>query len=205
MDNRARGKIFVIDDDESVRRSISLLLKSAGYLTETFENVAEFLTMDNYPGTGCILLDIFMDGESGLELQDIITKKYTALPVIYITGYGDIPMTVQAFKKGAINFLQKPLDDRKLFMAVDEALGLSAAIVTSQMERARLKSLIDTLTTREFEIFRNVITGMLNKQIAAKLNIAEHTVKLHRGRITEKLGLKSVAELVSLAEKLNIK
>ena len=205
MDNRTKGMIFIIDDDESVRRSISLLLKSAGYLTETFEHAAGFLTMESYSGTGCILLDIFMDGESGLELQDIITKKYMSLPVIYITGYGDIPMTVQALKKGAINFLQKPLDDRKLFMAVDEALGISATIISSQNEKARLKSLIDTLTTREFEIFRNVITGMLNKQIAAKFDIAEHTVKLHRGRITAKLGLKSVAELVRLAEKLNIK
>ena len=205
MIKNPEGKIFIIDDDEDVRRSLNLVLASDGYLSEQFESIEVFLASCDFNGPGCILLDIFLDGESGLELQHIISEKFRNLPIIYITGFGDIQMSVQAVKKGAINFLQKPVDDQKLFSAIDEALGYSKSMVNLMNERNRIQTLFDSLTPREYEIFRYVIKGLLNKQIAAELNITEHTVKLHRGKITEKLGVKSALELGFMAEKLNFK
>ena len=198
-------RIFLVDDEEMVRRGFSLLLRSAGYLADSFSSVKEFMESFSYDGPGCILLDIFLEEESGLELQDQIISKINHLPIIYITGYGSIPMSVRALKKGAINFLQKPVDDQQLIAAVEEALKKSSAMVRERDETLRIKSLLDKLTQREYDVFRLLLTGMLNKQIAAELNIAEHTVKLHRGHITQKLNVKSVAEMVRLAETLNIK
>jgi len=195
--------MFIIDDDLSVRRSISLLLKSAGYNTESFGSADEFIELENHDGEGCIILDIFMEGRTGLELQEEIRQKFPALPIIYITGQGDIPMSVQALRKGAVNFLQKPVEDHVLLEAVNEALQLSHEIFIEIRETKRIKYLLNTLTNRESQVFRLLITGKLNKQIAGDLNIAEHTVKLHRGNITKKLGVKSVAELVKLAQKIN--
>jgi FixJ family two-component response regulator len=197
-------KVFIIDDEESVRRSFSLLLNSAGYAVESFAGTEEFLAQENYQGEGCILLDIFLDGKSGLEIQEEIRDKFTHLPIIYITGFGDIPMSVQALKKGAINFLQKPVDERQLIAAVEEALKESRIIVSRISKADQIKSLIQTLTPRELEIFRLILTGKLNKQIASDLNIAEHTVKIHRGNMTKKLGVKSVAEMVHMANHMNI-
>lgn len=181
-----------------------MLLNSAGFPVESFDNAEEFIENVNYTGIGCIILDIFMDGKSGLELQEVIAQKFKCLPIIYITGHGDIPMSVQALKKGAVNFLQKPVDDLQLLTTVEEALQKSREMCAAQQEEARIKALFNSLTPRELEIFQQVITGKLNKQIAADLNIAEHTVKLHRGKITEKLGVKSVAEMVHLAEKMDL-
>ena len=198
------SRIFIIDDDEAIRRSISLLLNASGYATESFAGAEEFLETVDYSGAGCILLDIFLEGKTGLELQEEIKNKFQNLPIIYITGLGDIPMSVRALKKGAANFLEKPVDEQQLLDAVEEALSLSYQKVPEQKETSRIRSLISTLTPREYEIFRYLITGMLNKQIASKLNISEHTVKLHRGKITGKLGVKSVAEIVLMAKKLNL-
>jgi FixJ family two-component response regulator len=197
-------KIFIVDDDESVRRSLSLLLTAAGYTVESFANSDGFLAIDKNQGAGCILLDIFLDGRSGLEIQEEIREKFTHLPIIYITGYGDIPMSVQALKKGAINFLQKPLDEKQLLDSVEEALQVSREFITLMSKSEQVKSLLQRLTPRELEIFHLVITGKLNKQIASDLNIAEQTVKIHRGNITKKMGVKSVAELVRLAEKAGL-
>jgi FixJ family two-component response regulator len=205
MIKSAQAMIFIVDDEEIVRRGLSLLLRSAGYSVETFSSVADFLAMDAYVDAGCILLDIFMGSESGLDLQETVTGRFTNLPVIYMSGHGSIGMSVHAIKKGAINFLSKPFEDLQLFEAVEEALAKSMEIIKNRREMSALKTMVDSLTSREVEIFMLVITGMLNKQIAGKLNIAEHTVKLHRGRITEKLGVKSVAELVLIAERLNLK
>jgi FixJ family two-component response regulator len=198
-------KIFIIDDDENVLKGISLLLLSGGYNAETFENAKKFLASDDRKQPGCILLDIFMEEESGLELLDAIKEKFPNLPIIFITGHGDIPMSVTALKKGALNFLQKPVNDKQLFLAVSEAISNSRTLIEFELERNKIKAKIDFLTPRELEIFGHVIRGRLNKQIAAELDIAEHTVKLHRGKITEKLGVKSVPELIHMAEKLNIK
>ncbi|MEZ5083136.1 MAG: response regulator [Bacteroidales bacterium] len=196
--------IFIVDDEASVRRSFSLLLSAAGYSVESFARSDEFLARESYLGIGCILLDINLDGKSGLELQDEIREQFSCLPIIYITGIGNVPMSVQALKKGAINFLQKPVDEKQLIESVDEALEKSKTLCADQVEKSRLRSLFETLTPREIEIFLLVITGLLNKQIAGELNIAEQTVKIHRGKITEKLGVKSVAEMVRIAEKLHL-
>ena len=203
--NKTNGKIFIIDDDEEICQSISLLLKSAGYKIETFNSTEKFLVTENHNGAGCILLDVFLGGKTGIELQEEIETKFESLPIIFITGQGTIPLSVEAMKKGALNFLQKPIDDKELFSAIEEALNRSNALLTVQNEVEKFKSLVNSLTAREYEIFRHVISGMLNKQIAAELGIAEHTVKNHRLNITEKLKVKSVAEMVYMAEKLNIK
>lgn len=197
-------RIIIVDDDESVRKGISLLLIAGGYQTETFGSIADFLNFCDFNTTGCILLDIFLGEESGLEFHDAIKERFSNLPVIYITGHGDITMSVRALKNGALNFLQKPVDEKNLFPAVEEALDHSLTLFRKQVEKKSIKAKIDSLTAREFEIFRFVIRGALNKQIAAELNIAEHTVKLHRGKITEKLGVKSVPEMIYLAEKIQI-
>jgi FixJ family two-component response regulator len=197
-------KIFVIDDDASVRRSLPLLLKASDYDVETFSSSEEFLNREQFNGTGCIILDINLEGISGLELQEELMNKQDSLPIVFITGKGGVPESVQALKKGAIDFLQKPFDDEQLLNAVEEALTKSHEIKKEFDQLKKLQDLLSNLTERELEVFKYVITGMLNKQIAYKLNIAEHTVKLHRGKITEKLGVKSVAELVRIAEKAGI-
>jgi two-component system, LuxR family, response regulator FixJ len=203
--NNEHCKVFIIDDDPSVRKSISFLLRSAGYSVESYSSAEEFLDLEEFKGEGCILLDIFMEGRSGLELQVEIAGKFSCLPIIYISGQGDISMSVRALKTGAINFLQKPIDEKILFPAIEEALNISHQIHCKNKEENRLQSLVGSLTGREYQVLRHLVTGKLNKQIAAELNIAEHTVKLHRGKITEKFGVKSVAELVRIAEKLNIR
>jgi FixJ family two-component response regulator len=197
-------RIFVVDDDESVRRSLLLLLKAGGYNADSYSSAEDFLSLENHEGVGCILLDIFMEGRSGLELQEAISERFPNLPIIYITGQGNVPLSVQAMKKGAINFLQKPVEDHALFTAVEEALNSSKGWFAAHLDEIQAMERISTLTARELEVYRLIITGMLNKQIAARLNITEHTVKLHRGKITDKLGVKSVAEMLLLAERANI-
>jgi FixJ family two-component response regulator len=204
VSKKPESKIFIVDDDISVRRGISLLLNSAGYSVEAFENIRDLLQTENINLPGCILLDIFLGEESGLELHDAIRNKFKNIPIIFVTGHGDIPMSVQALKKGAINFLQKPVDDKLLLTAVDEAIKNSHDLLDIQKEKDECKALIDSLTPRELQILRFVIKGKLNKQIASELNIAEHTVKLHRGRITEKLGVKSVPEMIYIARRSDI-
>jgi FixJ family two-component response regulator len=201
---KGTNKVFLIDDDLPVRRSLALLLKMTGFDVVSFSSAEEFLAIECDLCKGCILLDIFLQGKSGLELQEEIKCTFPYLPIIYITGQGDIPMSVQALKKGAVNFLQKPIDDKKLLAAVEEAIQISNEIYQAKTEKDRLKLIFGSLSPRECEVFRLIITGKLNKQIASELAITEHTVKLHRGKITKKLGLKSVAEMVRLAEKLNL-
>lgn len=203
--DKINNKIYLIDDDDEICQSISMLLKSAGYKVETFNSTEKFLITENHNGAGCVLLDVFLGGKTGIELQEEIETKFECLPIIFISGQGNIPMSVEVMKKGAINFLQKPIDDKELFTAIEEALKRSNALVTKNYELEKFKSLVNSLTAREYEIFRFVISGSLNKQIAAELGIAEHTVKNHRLNITEKLGIKSVADMIYMAEKLNIK
>lgn len=195
------SRIYIVDDDMSVRRGLSLLLVSAGYNVEAFGNIRDLIQNEDINMPGCILLDIFLGEESGLELQDAVRNKFKNIPIIFITGHGDIPMSVRAIKKGALNFLQKPVDDLILLSSVEEAVRNSQFLFNKQIEKDRCKTLIGFLTPRELEILRFVIKGKLNKQIASELNIAEHTVKLHRGRITEKLGVKSVPEIIFIAER----
>jgi FixJ family two-component response regulator len=203
--DKKKFKVLLIDDDEEILQSISLLLKSVGYSVECFKVIEQFLERENYTGAGCILLDVFLKGKSGLELQEVLETKFDCLPIIFITGRGSIPMSVKAMKKGALSFLQKPIDEKELFKVIEEAFDKSNALVTKHDEIEKVKSLVNSLTAREYEIFCYLITGMPNKQIAYALNVSENTIKNHRLKITEKLGVKSVAEKIYIAEKLNIK
>jgi FixJ family two-component response regulator len=198
-------KIFIIDDDEEVQSSISLLVRSAGYKVKAYSGIEQFLENENYTGAGCILLDVFLKEKNGLELQEEIETKFDCLPIIFITGFGNVPMSVEAIKKGALNFLEKPIEDKRLFKAIEEAVLKSQALIINRDEIEQFKTLISSLTAREYEVFCYVITGMLNKQIANELNVSENTIKNHRLSITEKLGVKSIAEKIYIAEKLKIK
>jgi two-component system response regulator FixJ len=196
--------VFIIDDDASVRKGLSRLLRSAGYHAETYPSAEEFLRREHFDGAGCIVLDVQMPGLSGMDLQDMLNKADYSMPIIFITGHGNIPMSVQAMKRGAVDFLPKPFDDEELLEAVKKAVEKDRKTKAERAEVHDALRRIEQLTPREHEIFRHVITGMLNKQIALKLGIAEKTVKVHRGRVMEKLGVDSVAELVRLAESANI-
>ncbi|MGZ3593943.1 MAG: response regulator transcription factor [Syntrophales bacterium] len=196
--------IFVIDDDAPVRKSLSRLLDAVGFSTESFASADQFLKRERFEGIGCIILDVRMPGLSGMDLQDELNKADYSMPIIFITGHGDIPMSVQAMKKGAVDFLPKPFDEDQLLDALRKAIEKD---MQAKAERAGARDILgrmEQLTPREYEILQYLITGMLNKQIAFKLGIAEKTVKIHRSRVFEKLGTRSVAELVRMAEKAGI-
>jgi FixJ family two-component response regulator len=197
--------VFVIDDDPSVRKSLSRLLRSAGHAVETFASAEEFLAREHFDGIGCIILDVQMPGLSGMDLQVELSKAETSMPIVFITGHGDIPMSVEAMRKGAVHFLTKPFDGNDLLRAIGEAIQKDRKAKAERAEIHDLRNRLSLLTPREYEILRYVITGMLNKQIAFQLNIAEKTVKIHRGRVMEKLRVDSVAELVRLVEKAGIR
>jgi FixJ family two-component response regulator len=199
--NGPNPTIFVIDDDASMRRALSFLLESAGYKVETHSSAEEFLRREHYDGVGCIILDVRMPGLSGMDLQEKLIRYDYRMPIIFLTGHGELSMGVQAMKKGAIDFLTKPCDDEQLLGAVQSAIEKDMQARGSYKEKQEIRRRIELLTPRENEILRYVIGGMLNKQIAAKLGIAEPTVKIHRGRIMVKLCAESVADLIHLAGK----
>ncbi|HME45740.1 MAG TPA: response regulator transcription factor [Syntrophorhabdales bacterium] len=208
-DNRSpftgvRPTVFVVDDDASVRKSLSRLLDSLGLITETYASADEFLKREHYGGVGCIVLDVRMPGLSGMDLQDELSKADYSMPIIFISGHGNIPMSVRAMKKGAVDFLPKPFDEQELIDALKKAIEKDRTAKAERTEARDIQTRIEQLTPREYEIFRYVITGMLNKQIAFKLDIAEKTVKIHRARVFEKLCANSVAELVRMAEKAGV-
>jgi FixJ family two-component response regulator len=196
--------VFVIDDDASMRRALTYLFQSAGYKVETHSSAEKFLKRKHYDGVGCIVLDVRMPGLSGMELQEKLMGSDYRMPIIFLTGHGEVSMGVDAMKKGAIDFLTKPCDDEQLLAAVDSAIEKDKQARGSYKEKQEIRGRIELLTPRENEILRYVISGMLNKQTAAKLGIAEQTVKIHRGRIMEKLGAESVADLVRLVGKAGI-
>jgi RNA polymerase sigma factor (sigma-70 family) len=198
--------IYLVDDDPSIRSSLSLLLESAGYDVICFKSANDLLKygLDSLT-SGCIILDVKMPGISGIELQKELTSHDFDIPIIFITGHGDIPMSVQAIKNGAVNFLAKPFEDNELLDAIDEALLRENESLGKKSEQDQIKQKIDTLTPREDELLRYLITGMLNKQIAYELNISERTVKAHRKQVLKKMGIQSIAELVRLTEKAGIK
>jgi FixJ family two-component response regulator len=203
--SEVKSLIFIIDDDNSVRKSLARLLQSVNYEVETYSSAEEYLQREYFSGIGCILLDVNLTGMSGLKLQEVLLDRLPQqLPIIFITGKGDVPMSVSALKKGAVNFLLKPFEDKQLLDAVEEAVKLCGDIKIESDEKLRMQQLLDKLTLREFEIFRYILTGMLNKQIAAELNISEQTVKIHRGSITHKLGINSTAEMARIADRLDI-
>jgi FixJ family two-component response regulator len=203
--NNPNPTIFVVDDDPSVRIGLERLLRSTGYNVEIYGSAQEFLeTTPDCPGPACLVLDVKMPGLDGLELQDQLQKREYTMPIVFITGHGDIPMSVKAIKRGAIDFLTKPFDETDLLKAVQEALKKDVANRSAMNERQNILQRVKSLTPREYEILTYVITGMLNKHIAYHLTISEKTVKVHRGRIMEKLEIHSVAELVHMADKAGI-
>ena len=202
--NQLKSKVLVVDDDPSVRRGVARLLRSAGFEIEAFTSAREFLERERFDGPSCLVLDVKMPEMDGLDLQKELNSRGLTLPIIFITGHGDIPMSVKAMKAGAVDFLPKPFDDDALLGTVRRAIENDTLKYRERAELAGIKERIATLTTREYEIFTYASTGLLNKQIAAELGIAEKTVKVHRGRVTRKLGVVSVAELVRLARKAGI-
>jgi FixJ family two-component response regulator len=191
--------VFIIDDDISIQRSLSLFLSAYDYTVETFSSSEEYLEREIFTGTGCIILDINMEGKSGLELQDELLTLGSHLPVIFITSKGNVHLSVQTIRKGAVNFLEKPFKEDELLNSVSEAIELSRTLKTEKDEIRIAKDLTKLLTTRETEILRYLITGMLNKQTAAALSISEHTVQLHKLSISNKLGVKSIPEMIRIA------
>jgi RNA polymerase sigma factor (sigma-70 family) len=198
--------VFVIDDDYEIRESLRLLLDSAGYRVKTFGSAEEFLESDQRTSeSACIVLDVELAGLNGLELQRELTTKNHPMKVVFITGHGDIPMSVRAMKHGAVDFLCKPFDDDALLDAIEEALMKNSMAREHCREKNIIQRRLDLLTARESEILRYVIAGMLNKQIADALNISERTVKAHRKQVLKKMEVDSIAELVRLTEKVGIK
>jgi len=196
--------VFLVDDDASVRKSLSRLLRSAGLHVETFASANEFLNREPFYGNGCIVLDIKMPGLSGTELFEGICKADYSMPVVFLTGHGDISMSVQSMKQGAVDFLTKPVDDEQLLNAVQIALARDETEREQHSNAICIRQRLKTLSAREYEVLTHVITGMMNKEIGYTLGISEKTIKVHRGRVMNKLGVSSVADLVRLAEKAGV-
>jgi len=201
----AQPVVFVIDDDASMRGAISSLIRSVGLRAEVFASVSEFLVHKRSSATSCLILDVRLPGVSGLEFQSELAKANAQIPIIFITGHGDIPMTVKAMKAGAVEFLTKPFRDQDLLDAIQVAL--ERARVREEKERGvvELRKKFETLTAREQEVMGWIAGGLLNKQVAAEIGVTEITVKVHRGNVMRKMAAKSFADLVRMAELLGVR
>ena len=198
------GTVFVVDDEPSVRRALERQLRTAGFRVETFASAQDYVARAPQAGIACIVTDVRMPGMSGLDLQDSLAQAGRALPMVFITGHGDIPTTVRAMKGGAVNFLPKPFAEREILAAVAEALERSRAIERERRETGSLRARYEALTAREREVLALVAAGLLNKVIADRLGIAETTIKVHRGRVMGKMGAASLADLVRMSERLGL-
>ena len=200
----ANSFVFLIDDDASVRKGVSRLLRSAGYKSETFASASDFLERKEHSGPACVVVDVRMPGLNGMDLQGLLIQRRSEEQLVFVTGHGSISMCAQAMKAGAVDFLSKPFRETELLECVERALARSAEQRRRAAAKAEARRLLELLTPREFEVMQLVITGMLNKQIAGELGTAEKTIKVHRGRVMKKLGIVSVAELVRLVETAQI-
>jgi len=197
--------VFLVDDEASVLKALARLLRSAGLNVKTFASPQEFLEHHDPHAPGCLVLDVAMPGLNGLDLQRALAAKGTELPIIFLTGRGDIPMSVQAMKQGAVDFLTKPTNDEDLLAAIRAGIDKDRANRRAGAERSKLQQQLASLTPREREVLRYIIAGRPNKQVAADLGIVEKTVKVHRARILKKMNIRSLAELVRMAECAGIK
>jgi FixJ family two-component response regulator len=196
--------VYVVDDDAGVRKALKRLLQAAGFEVLCYASAAEYLNNDDRSRVGCLLLDVAMPGISGLELQEALVASGNDRAIVFLTGHGDIPKSVQAMKAGAVDFLTKPIDDVKLLSAVRVALEKDTRARKLRAQRQSVEQRVSTLTHREHEVLQHVVSGQLNKQIAADLGTVEKTIKVHRARVMAKMGATSVADLVRLAEQAGI-
>jgi len=194
--------IFIVDDDPSVRESTKLMLEGVGFNVKTFASAQDFISAKLQEGLGCLILDVRMPGISGLDLQEKLVSAESPLPVIFITGHGTVPMSVRAMKAGAVDFLQKPFEEQDLLDAINRAITQQREKKSKKDEEDELQQRLKALTSREYEVFSLLVTGMANKEIAYKLGTSERTVKAHRAQIMEKMKAGSFADLVRFAEKL---
>jgi FixJ family two-component response regulator len=193
--------VFVVDDDEAVRKAVSRLLRSAGIAVAVFASPREFLAQYNPATPGCLVLDMAMPDFNGLQLQTALTEKGCILPIIFFTGHGDVSKSVQAMKQGAFDFLSKPVKDTDLLTAVRAAIERDTVVRREQAKLSEIRARLDTLTSREREVLEHVVSGKLNKQIAGDMGITQATVKMHRAHVMAKMKVQSVAELARLTER----
>ena len=196
--------VFVVDDDRLVRDSVADLLNSAGFTVQTFGSATEFIQSQRPDVPACLILDVELPDFSGLDLQAELSKSGIEMPIVFLTGHGDIPMSVRAMKAGAVEFLTKPFGKQELLDAIEEALLRDSEVRKHRSENFELEKRLGTLTPRERQVLALVVTGRLNKQIAGELGTTDLTIKVHRGRVMRKMGADSVADLVRMAEKLKI-
>jgi len=199
-----KAVVYIVEDDPSFRKSMERLIRASGYNAVAFESANSFLTQPCIRRPACLLLDVQLPDIDGLDLQQKLIDRGSSLPIIFMTGHGNIPMSVQTMKKGAVDFLPKPFEAKELRSAILKAIELDIQNTRREIEVDKIKSLVDTLTPREKEVLRWIITGKLNKQIALVLGTTEKTIKVHRSRVMQKTSVSSVAELVRLAQKANI-
>jgi FixJ family two-component response regulator len=196
--------VYVVDDEPAVLKALARLLRSAGFRPETFSSARDFILQHQANAPGCLVLDVTMPGFTGLELQQWLAHAHDPLPIIFVTGHGDVPTSVRAMKAGAVDFLTKPVDEQALLTAIENALRRDQEVRAARAGLASIRERLARLTPREREVLEHVVSGQLNKQIAADLGTVEKTIKVHRGRVMRKMEVESLAELVRLTEQAGV-